>query len=100
AAATRVARERDRAEWRGALFQAAGAALFGVGYVGAIALVVGRALRGQATVGDVVLTVGLVVGLNWVVLQAVSYGTNLLRIVRLGQRYVWLEDHAAASAPT
>jgi len=95
AAAGDVARARDRADWEGSAWEAAGAALFGIGYVGAIGLVVLRALAGFLTPGDVVLVIGLAAGLNGVVQIAVAYGTNFLYILRLAQRYLWLEDYTA-----
>jgi ATP-binding cassette subfamily B protein len=97
AAADEVGRVRDRADWRSAWLNAAGSLLFGLGYVGAIALVLLRAIEGRATVGDVVLTVGIAAGLNHAVQVAAMYGTSFLRILRVAQRYLWLEDHAAAS---
>jgi ABC-type multidrug transport system fused ATPase/permease subunit len=100
AAAETVIRERDRADWRSALLQAAGSVLFGLGYVGAIGLVLLRAIEGAATVGDVVLTVGLAAGLNGAVQVAVGYGTYFLHILRVAQRYLWLEEYAAAARLT
>jgi ATP-binding cassette subfamily B protein len=97
AAAEEVIRARDRADWQSSLLQAAGSLLFGLGYVGAIGLVLLRALDGRATVGDVVLTVGLAAGLNGAVQVAVGYGTYFLHILRVAQRYLWLEDYAAAA---
>jgi ABC-type multidrug transport system fused ATPase/permease subunit len=97
AAAERVIRARDRAEWRGAVLHVAGSVLFGLGYVGAVGLVLLRAIEGTATVGDVVLTVGVAAGLNGAVQVAIGYGTGFLRILRIAQRYLWLEDYAAAA---
>jgi ATP-binding cassette subfamily B protein len=97
AAAEQVVRARDRADWRAAALHAAGSLLFGVGYVGAVGLVLLRAVEGRATPGDVVLAVGVAAGLNYAVQVAVGYGTGFLRILRIAQRYLWLEDYAAAS---
>ena len=94
-AAERVIRVRDRADWQGATWEAAGSALFGFGYVGAIGLVLFRAVEGLVTPGDVVLTIGLAAGLNGVVQVAVGYGTHFLYVLRVAQRYLWLEDYAA-----
>jgi ATP-binding cassette subfamily B protein len=99
AASEAAKRARDRAEWQGAGLHAAGSLLFGVGYVGAIGLVVLRAIGGAATVGDVVLTVSVAAGLNGAVQVAVGYGTGFLRILRIAQRYLWLEDYAAGARP-
>ncbi|HEY3107325.1 MAG TPA: ABC transporter ATP-binding protein, partial [Chloroflexota bacterium] len=97
AASEQAKRARDRAEWRGAGLHALGSLLFGLGYVGAIGLVLWRAIGGTATVGDVVLTVGVAAGLNNAIQVAVGYGTGFLRILRIAQRYLWLEDYAAAA---
>jgi ATP-binding cassette, subfamily B, bacterial len=98
AAAEEVTRMRDRADAQSGAWEAVGAALFGIGYAGAITLVVLRAAAGYLTPGDVVLTIGLAAGLNGVVQIAVAYGTNFLYILRLARRYLWLEDYAAAAA--
>jgi ABC-type multidrug transport system fused ATPase/permease subunit len=66
----------------------------GTSYVGAIALILIRAIHGQATPGDVVLAAGLAAGMNALVTTAVLYGTNVLRLLRLAERYVWLEEYA------
>ncbi|MGH2457856.1 MAG: ABC transporter ATP-binding protein, partial [Chloroflexota bacterium] len=104
AAAERVMRTRDKADWQSAGWEAVGAVLFGIGYVGAVALVLLRAVEGFLTPGDVVLVVGLAAGLNGVVQVAVSYGTSFFYVLRVARRYLWLEDYAArarltASAP-
>ncbi len=98
-AAETVIRTRDRADWRSAGWEAVGSALFGLGYVGAIGLVLFRAVSGLLTPGDVVLTIGLAAGLNGVVQIAVGYGTQLLHVLRVAQRYLWLEDYASAACP-
>lgn len=97
AAADAVARPRDRAEWQGAGFESAGAALFGIGYIGAMGLALLHALEGRLTPGDVVLTVGLAAGLSGVLQVAVGYSTALLHVLRVAQRYLWLEDYVAGA---
>jgi ABC-type multidrug transport system fused ATPase/permease subunit len=97
AVAGEISRARDRADWQSAWLHAAGSVVFGLGYVGAVGLVLLRAIEGRATVGDVVLAVGVAAGLNGAVQVAVAYGTGFLRILRIAQRYLWLEDYAAAS---
>lgn len=94
AAAGAVIDARDRAEWKGATFQAAGGLISGLAYVGAIGLVLVQAVQGQATPGDVVLAIGLVAGMNALVITAVLYGTSFLRVLRLGRRFLWLTDFA------
>jgi ABC-type multidrug transport system fused ATPase/permease subunit len=93
-AAERSLRVRDRADRQGAVLQAAGGLVTGASYVGAIALILIRAIHGQATPGDVVLAAGLAAGMNALVTTAVLYGTNVLRLLRLAERYVWLEEYA------
>lgn len=99
-AADAVILARNQADWRSAIWEALGAALFGLGYVAAIGLVVLRAMNGLSTPGDVVLTIGLAAGLNGVVQVAVGYGTHFLHVLRVAQRYLWLEDYASNVRPT
>jgi ATP-binding cassette subfamily B protein len=93
-AAERVLQIRNRADRQGAWLQAAGGLVTGLSYVGAIALILLRAVNGQATPGDVVLAAGLAAGMNATITTAVFYGTNFLRLLRLAQRYLWLEEYA------
>jgi ATP-binding cassette subfamily B protein len=93
-AADRALHLRDRADWQGAVLQAAGGIVAGAGYVGAIALILIRAIHGQATPGDVVLAAGLAAGMNVLIITAVLYGTSFLRLLRLAERYLWLEEYA------
>ena len=94
AAAETVIQARDRADWRSAWLQAVDALVYGLAYAGAIGLVLARAVRGEASPGDVVLAVGLAAGLNGIVTTAVGYGTHFLSVLRVAQRYLWLEDYA------
>ena len=100
ATAESVIRGRDRADWRSAGWEAVGSLLFGIGYVGAIALVLLRAVDGFLTPGDVVMAVGLAAGLNGVVQVAVGYGTHFFYVLRVAQRYLWLEDYVARARLT
>jgi ATP-binding cassette subfamily B protein len=97
AAATEMIAERDRAGWQAAGWQTLDALVSGLAYVGAITLVLVRAINGEATPGDVVLAVGLAAGMNNIVYVAVFYGTNFLRILRIADRFLWLEDYAAGT---
>lgn len=99
AASDTVMRERNGADWRSAGLQTAGALVFGAAYAGAVGLVLLLAVRGTATPGDVVLAVGLASGMNTIMSTAVFYGTNFLRILRVGGRYLWLERYAADAQP-
>jgi ATP-binding cassette subfamily B protein len=95
-----VIREKDRATWQSAALDALGSVLFGLGYVSAIGLVLWRAMQGSLTPGDVVLTIGLAASLNYAVQVAVGYGTQFLDVLRIAQRYLWLEDYAARVGST
>ncbi len=97
AAAGAVMRARDRADWRSAALQAVDALIYGLAYAGAIGLVLARAIQGEASPGDVVLAVGLAAGLNGIVTTAVFYGTHFLNVLRVAQRYLWLEDYARST---
>ena len=96
AAGEMIAR-RDRAGWQAAALQTIDALVSGLAYAGAIALVLLRAIHGQATPGDVVLAVGLAAGMNAIVTTAVFYGTSFLRVLRVAERFLWLEDFAEAA---
>jgi ABC-type multidrug transport system fused ATPase/permease subunit len=97
AAAETVIQTRDRATWQKAGLEAVGTVAFGLGYVAAIGVTLLRAIDGEVTPGDVVMTIGLAAGLNGVVQIAVSYGTSFLYVLRVANRYLWLEDYAASA---
>jgi ATP-binding cassette subfamily B protein len=86
---------RDRAAIVGAVLGVADGLISAGAYAGAIGLVLVRAIEGTATAGDVVLVVGLAASLNAIVMTAVLYGTQMLRVLGLAQRYLWLVDFAA-----
>lgn len=92
--AQEINRERDRAEWRGAVLQVLDGLVIGLAYLGAIALVWVRAAQGHGTPGDVVLAVALTAGMSDLIFTAVAYGTHFLQVVRAADRYIWLEDYA------
>jgi ABC-type multidrug transport system fused ATPase/permease subunit len=100
AAAATVLRARNRADWQAVWWDLATAPLITVGYVGALGIVLLRALSGLLTPGDVVLTLGLAAGLSSITEAAAAYGTRLLSILQIAQRYLWLEDYAARERPT
>ncbi|CAA9238667.1 MAG: hypothetical protein AVDCRST_MAG93-1221, partial [uncultured Chloroflexia bacterium] len=94
AASDVLLRRRDHADWRSAGLQVVDAIVTALSYVGAIGLVLTLAMRGEATPGDVVLAVGLAAGMNAIIATAVGYGTQFLRVLRVAERYLWLEDYA------
>jgi ABC-type multidrug transport system fused ATPase/permease subunit len=99
-AAGEMIAKRDRAGWQAAGWQSVDALVSGLAYAGAIALVLVRAIDGEATPGDVVLAVGLAAGMNMLVTIAVFYGTSFLRVLRVAERFLWLEDYADAARVT
>jgi ATP-binding cassette subfamily B protein len=68
-----------RAEIAGVVAQAAGFAIFAIGYVGALLIVVRGAVRGAHTTGDVVLAVSLAGQTNTLVFGVVSAMQRLQR---------------------
>lgn len=94
AASASVLGRRDRADWQSAALQSVDAVVSAVAYAGAIGLVLLLAVRGRATAGDVVLVVGLAAGMNAIVATAVGYGTQFLKVLRVAERYLWLEAYA------
>jgi ATP-binding cassette subfamily B protein len=93
-----VIRERNRASWKAAGLQAIDGAVKALSYVGAIAVVLVLAVHHQATAGDVVLVVGLAAQMTATVGTAVMYGTLLLIVLKVGRRFIWLKEYAAAGA--
>lgn len=89
-----VLRRRDRADWQSAALRSIDSLVSATAYASAIGLVLTLALQGRATPGDVVLAVGLAAGMNTIVTVAVGYGTHFLRVLRVADRYLWLEDYA------
>ncbi|HEV2759428.1 MAG TPA: ABC transporter ATP-binding protein, partial [Acidimicrobiales bacterium] len=87
-----------RAQLRAALLQAAGWAVFAIGYAAAIVWVVYRALDGEATAGDVLLVVVLAAQVNGQVGQSVTLLGTSLDAAKAIDRWLWLQDYAAADA--
>jgi ATP-binding cassette subfamily B protein len=98
-----------RTEITGVVAQAAGFAVFGLGYVGALLIVVRGAVRGAHTTGDVVLAVSLAAQTNMLVfgvvaamqrLQRASTAADRMRSMRklLGELYP-LRARADGPAP-
>ncbi|CAA9277321.1 MAG: hypothetical protein AVDCRST_MAG10-3669 [uncultured Acidimicrobiales bacterium] len=85
-----------RAQLRASLLQAAGWAVFAIGYAAAIVWVVYRALDGDATAGDVLLVVVLAAQVNGQVGQSVTLLGTSLDAAKAIDRWLWLQDYAAA----
>ncbi len=95
--AGQVLRTRDRAAWIGTLLRAGEGLISGLAFSGAVALSLWLAVNGQATPGDVVLTVGLAAQMDGVIFIAIAYGNTLLWVLRVGKRFLWLEDYASSA---
>jgi ATP-binding cassette subfamily B protein len=97
-------RESDRVQDHTARVSGALAALgwgvFGIGFVGALALIAHRAINGQADLGDVFLALTLAAQVNELVSGVAQMVTWLFSGLRTTGRYLWLVDYsAAATAP-
>jgi ATP-binding cassette subfamily B protein len=73
---------------------ALGWSVFGVGFVGAIALIAHRAVNGQANAGDVVLALTLAAQINELVGGVAQMVTWLFSGLRTTGRYLWLLDYS------
>lgn len=93
-AAESVMSVRNSADWLGAVLQMLDGLVTAGAYIAAIVLIWIRAARGEATPGDVVLAVGLAAGMTYMVTIAVNYGTSFIRVLRVAERYLWLERYA------
>lgn len=92
-----VTSEATANENRTSALAAAGWLIFAAGFVGAIALVANEARNGRATPGDLVLTLSLAQQINGQLTGAVSRVSFLVRSARVGHRFLWLSDYAAAA---
>ena len=92
-----VDRSLDAAALRGLAWEAVSWLIFSAGYAAAIALVVNQAFTGGASVGDVVLALALVAQVNGQVSAAVGTISEVVRTVKVAERYLWLSDYASAS---
>jgi ATP-binding cassette, subfamily B, bacterial len=93
---TTVLTRKTRADVAETVLQTAGSLVFAAGYVGAVALVAVRAVHRQATVGDVLLTLTLAALVNALVAQTSTMTTWLAQTLKLVDRYLTVEDLAAA----
>jgi ATP-binding cassette subfamily B protein len=81
-------------------FATVGWGVFGIGFVGAIALIAHRAINGQADAADVFLVLTLAAQVNELVSGVAHMVTWLFSGLRTTGRYLWLVDYsAAATAP-
>ncbi|HUR76641.1 MAG TPA: ABC transporter ATP-binding protein [Acidimicrobiales bacterium] len=102
-------RERHRTLWaqsdqiqdqiarQSAVLTTLGWAVFGVGFVGAIAIVANRAINGEANVGDVFLALMLAGQVNELVGGLAQMVTWLFSGLRTTGRYLWLVDYSTVA---
>lgn len=93
---------QGRATAASAGLAAVGALLFGLGYVGAVALVAVRVARGAASLGDLTLAVTLAAQVNGQVQEGANTAVSVQSTRVALQRFGWLLDYrdAAAAAQT
>jgi ATP-binding cassette subfamily B protein len=89
---------QDKAQVKATLMSGSGWMVFGLGYVGAIALVAERAVQGHGDVGSVVMAITLAAQVNQQVAGAVGMMTWMLSSLKTVGRYLWLVDYAAEAA--
>ncbi|MDQ6910533.1 MAG: ABC transporter ATP-binding protein/permease [Actinomycetota bacterium] len=89
-----VDRVLDGASRRGMAWEALSWIVFSAGYAAAILLVVDQAVTGGASIGDVVLALALVAQVNGQVSAAVGTVSQIVRTVKVAERYLWLTDYA------
>jgi ABC-type multidrug transport system fused ATPase/permease subunit len=80
------------------LLGAADGVISGLVFAAAIGLVLVLAVAGRATAGDVILTVGLAAMMNNLLFTAIAYGNQMVRVLRVARRFLWLEDYAQTAA--
>jgi len=92
--------DRDRVNIKRNALSTAGWLVFGLAFVGALALVGHRVATGHATVGDLVLTMTLAGEVNGQVLQMVAITSWLFSSLKHVDRYIDLVNHARAHTPS
>ena len=88
----------DRADRQAAALGALGWLVFGLGFVGSMALVAREAAAGRATPGDVVLALSLAGSINYGITGLAGTAGWMMSNLRTGRRLAWLEDFAAEAA--
>ncbi|GLY30843.1 ABC transporter ATP-binding protein [Kineosporia sp. NBRC 101731] len=85
----------EQAAWRGLGLVVLGWLVFSAGYVLALLLVLTSYRSGTASTGQVVLALILLTSINLQITMMVRYTSALLRTVRAGVNYRWLEQVSA-----
>jgi ATP-binding cassette subfamily B protein len=94
-----VTRRLLRAQLASTLLHVAGQLLFAFGYVGAVLLVVHDAINGTRSVGAVVLVIALAGQVNQQVGAIVSTATQIQRLSKAIDRFLWLRTLVAGLEP-
>jgi ATP-binding cassette subfamily B protein len=94
-----VTRRLLRAQLASTLLHVAGQLLFALGYVGAVLLVVHDAINGTRSVGAVVLVIALAGQVNQQVGAIVSTATQIQRLSKAIDRFLWLRTLVADLEP-
>lgn len=92
-------RIQDRTARLAGTLSALGWGVFGIGFVGALALVAHQAIDGKANAGDVVLAMALAGQINQLVGGVVQLVTWLFAGLKTVGRYLWLVDYSRAANP-
>jgi ABC-type multidrug transport system fused ATPase/permease subunit len=85
----------NRAGWKGFRLTVLGWTAFSAGYLGALLLVLSAYRAGSTSIGQVVLALVLITGMILQIIMLVRYTTVLLRTVRVGALFDWLERFSA-----
>src|SRR5437868_4080932 len=91
---SRIHRAERVAETRSELLNVTGSLIFGLGFLGAIALVLYHAAHGRATPGEVALVVALAAQIDGDVTGTAQIFGSLQQALRTFGYYLWLSDHA------
>jgi ATP-binding cassette subfamily B protein len=99
AATSEATRRTTTAARRGAVLAIGGWAVFALGLMGGLLLVLREAANGRATTGEVLMAVGLVQLTQFQLTNVSATVGQVLTTARTVDRYLWLEDYAAAATP-
>lgn len=91
-------RRTVRAALRSAAWEAAGWALFALGFVGAIVVLVLRAAHGHVSPGQVVMSVSLLRRTQRTVSSSTDTASTLATSTRTARQLLWLSDYVAGEA--
>lgn len=95
AAAASVTAATVGTAWRGALVDVFGWGLYGAGFLAILLILVQAVRHGQASIGDLLLAVTLIRLVQQQISRVSDISRELVTIVRLAGRFIWLKDYAA-----